>query len=176
MSLARTTPLKRSAGPARKTPLRPSTWRRAVTKTAKPPAWGPRPRRRPGRHKGLELLKKTEAKFRDHFRCQFPGCDVQGREFTEAAHLVDSGMGGRPSVSSNRGDFVTTCNHLAPDGGHHRGRRSIHTTHIEVRPRDPELGADGALDWYTRTRRGNEWSPWKHVGTTRAAAIDIVRS
>lgn len=177
MSLARTPPLKRSPGPARKTPLRPSARRQKRTRAAgagKAPTHAsalqkPVRTRRKGWKQGIVELRKTEAKHRDFYRCQFPGCTVQGRDYTEAAHLVNSGSGGRMSVSSKRGDFVTLCNHLGPDDGHHRGRRSLHQQYIRVVPRNPELGADGHLDWYTRTRRGNIWSPWTHVGTTAPA-------
>lgn len=176
MSLARTTPLKRSPGPARKTPLRPSTRPRArvrAAKAAKVPARASGlqkpPTRRKGWKLGIVLLAKSKAKFRDHFRCQFPGCTVAGRERVEAAHIVNSGSGGRMSVSDQQRCYVTLCH------DHHQGPRSVHQHYIDIRPRVPEAGGDGPIDFYTRTRRGNEWSAWRHAGTTSAAVIDVVR-
>ena len=113
-------------------------------------------------------LKKTEAKVRDFFRCQFPGCAMQGRHNVDGAHLDDAGMGGRPSVSSSRSDFVTLCNQNGPDGGHHRGAVSLHSTHVMVKPLTA-AGADGSLAWYRRGRSGNTWGPYQHIGTTRSA-------
>lgn len=118
----------------------------------------PTPQQRRSRVKeGLILLAKTAAKVRDFFRCQFPGCTVSGRHNVEAAHLEDAGMGGRFSVSNHQRCYVTLCR------AHHQGRRSVHTTHIEVRPLTAD-GGDGPLAWYDRTRHGNTWSAWRHVG------------
>lgn len=174
MSLARTPPLKRSPGPARKTPLRPSARRQKRTRAAgagKAPTHAsalqkPVRTRRKGWKLGITLLKKTEAKHRDGYRCQRPGCTVAGHERVDAAHVTNSGMGGRPSVSSKRGDFITACN--GPEGCHN-GNRSLHSTHLKVVPRDPALGADGPLDWYERDRRWNVWSEYRHIGTTAPA-------
>lgn len=175
MSLARHTPLKRTPGPARKTPLRPSTrspQRARITTAGKTHPAGdrrasglqkPQRTRRKGWKLGIVLLAKSKAKFRDFFRCQFPGCTVAGRDHVEAAHLRSSGMGGRLSVSDQQKCYVTLCH------DHHQGPRSQHQHYIDVRPRDPEAGGDGHLDWYTRTRRGNEWSGWRHAGTTAPA-------
>jgi hypothetical protein len=121
----------------------------------------------------LILLKKTEAKVRDHFRCRFPGCTVQGRECVEAAHLVDAGMGGRASVSSSRSDYVTLCNHLAPGGGHHRGRRSVHSTHVDMRPMTASAGGDGRVAFWTRERITQ---PFTYAGETSPLLTDVVRS
>lgn len=120
----------------------------------------PRPgqqRRRSVIQKGLEMLAKTDAKVRDFFRCQFPGCGVSGRHNVEAAHLEDSGMGGRFSVSNHRRCFITLCR------DHHQGRRSLHTGYIDVRPLSEDAG-DGPLGWWVRTRQGNTWGPWQHAG------------
>lgn len=177
MSLARNTPLKRSPGPARKTPLRTSTRRRARTSAAVAATVPARasglqkpPTRRKGWKLGIVLLAKSRAKFRDHFRCQFPGCSVAGRERVEAAHLVNSGSGGRLSVSDQQRCYVTLCH------DHHQGPRSVHQHYIRMVPRNPEAGGDGPIDWQTRTRAGNVWSDWRLVGTTSAAVIDVVRS
>ena len=129
----------------------------------------PRPghqRRRAAAQEGLTKLKKTEAKVRDYFRCQFPGCTVQGRHNVEAAHLDDAGFGGRPSVSSKRSDFVPLCNQNGPDGGHHRGNVSLHSTHLMVMPLSADR-ADGPLAWYRRPRTGNEWGAYRQVGISR---------
>lgn len=117
------------------------------------------------KQKGIELLAKTASKIRDVFRCQVPGCAVRGRGAVESAHIVDAGMGGRFSVSNLRRCFVTVCH------DHHQGRRSIHTTHLEMRPQSAEAGGDGKIDWWTRTRKGNTWSPWTHIGTTAPALL-----
>lgn len=121
-------------------------------------------RRRVGSQRGITLLKKTEAKVRDCFRCLVPGCGVQGRDRVEAAHLVDSGMGGRFSVSSQRGHFATVCRE------HHQGVKSIHTTHLLVMPTSA-VGADGPLAWYRRERTGNVWGPYEWIGESRPIPV-----
>ena len=138
---------------------------RRATGLQKPaPGTSTRERRAKARREAaIVLLRKTEAKVRDYFRCQFPGCLVAGREHVEAAHLVNSGMGGRFSVGDRRGCFVTLCRE------HHQGPRSLHAGYIDVRPRVPEAGADGPLDWWTRERSGNQWTLWFHEGTTGTA-------
>ena len=82
-------------------------------------------RRRSAKRRALEMLYKTKAKVRDYFRCRFPGCTVQGREYVEAAHIQSAGMGGNPDGS--RGwkaeCYVTLC------ANHHRGTVSIHSGH-----------------------------------------------
>lgn len=138
--------------------------RRAATGLQKPQPGSQR--RRAAVQEGLTKLKKTEAKVRDVFRCQYPGCTMQGRHNVDGAHVENSGMGGRPSVSSQRSDFVTLCNHNGPDGGHHRGNVSLHSTHLLVKPLSAD-GADGPLAWYRRPRVGNAWGAYRQVGISR---------
>jgi hypothetical protein len=106
--------------------------------------------------KRIELLAKTEAKIRDDFRCRYPGCTVRGREFVEAMHIQNSGMGGRRSVGNRSGCFVTGCRE------HHRGRRSIHSAHIEMMLTS-DAGGDAPIAWNERATLD---SPWRYVGTT----------
>jgi hypothetical protein len=68
-------------------------------------------------------------------------------------------MGGRFSVSNQRQCFVTACR---GPRGHHTGRRSIHSKHIEVRPLS-KAGADGPLEWW---RRRTLDDPFEYVGTS----------
>ena len=143
----------------------PTCGRRRATTGLQKPQPGHQ-RRRAAAQEGLTKLKKTEAKVRDYFRCQYPGCTVQGRHNVEAAHLDDAGMGGRPSVSSKRSDFVALCNQNGPDGGHHRGNVSLHSTHLLVKPLSADR-ADGPLAWYRRPRTGNEWGAYRQVGISR---------
>lgn len=142
--------------------MRPQHRTTGLEKPAKGTAQRERTARR-GRQQGLEKLMKGWARVRDNQTCQRPGCGVRKPGEMEAMHIVDAGMGGRASVSSKRSDYVTGCRDC------HRGPRSIHSTHLELRPRDPELGGDGVIDWYERDRRGNVWGPWRHIGTSAAS-------
>jgi hypothetical protein len=169
-AVPRYTPIPKTTRPAPEA-VTPSSGRRRPAQGLQKPVPG-ETRRRKARTAALILLKKTEAKVRDHFRCRFPGCTVQGREFVEAAHLVDAGMGGRPSVSSSRSDYVTLCNPLAPGGGHHRGRRSVHSTHVEMRPLSA-AGGDGRMALWTRERLTD---PFTYAGETSPVLTDVVRS
>ena len=172
MPLPRRTPRTgASALPSLALPKGPTRADQRAARPAPPPA--PQ-RRRAGVERGITLLKKTEAKVRDVFRCQYPGCTVQGRHNVEAAHLDDAGFGGRPSVSSQRSDFVTLCNQHGPDGGHHRGNVSLHSTHLLVKPLSADR-ADGPLAWYRRPRVGNVWGAYRQVGISRPLPV-VVRS
>lgn len=117
----------------------------------------PTQRQRARRNKGLTLLAKAKSKIRDSHRCQFPGCHVQGVGRVESMHLEDAGMGGRLSVSDQAKRFVTGC----PD--HHQGPRSVHSTHVEMRPQT-EDGGDGLVDWFVRETLDDDWF---YFGTSR---------
>lgn len=81
---------------------------------------------------------KLVAKHRDGYQCR--RCRVNlFCKYSEAAHLVDAGMGGRASVSSHPRDYVTLCHEC------HRGPRSLHSGHVRVEF-GPDMG-DGPVQF-----------------------------
>lgn len=88
-----------------------------------------------------ERAAKDAAKARDIY-CRFPGC---GRSVgLHAMHLIDAGMGGDGGVySSEQKHFAAGC------AEHHTGRRSVHSTHIEMRFSRDHM-ADGWIAFWVR--------------------------
>lgn len=109
---------------------------------------------RRGHEKYVETQAKQAAKARDGHRCRRPGCTSGKAWRLEAAHLEDSGMGGRhEGVSDHRRCYVTVCYRC------HQGPGSIHTNDLRAVPLDPARGADGLVRWDELTEAG-----WKTIG------------
>jgi hypothetical protein len=69
---------------------------------------------------------KDAAKLRDGYRCRRCGVGDNWVRI-EAAHIIDSGMGGRPSVSSLPSDYVALCLLC-----HRLAQRSVHSGHVQI--------------------------------------------
>jgi len=105
------------------------------------PRTKPRIKRRPER--APQRAAKLKSKERDQWRCRYDGCGVQGRGLVHSAHLVASGMGGRPSVSDKPSDYVTLC-------PAHHALLDSHKVDAFV----TELGGDGAVEFRLRPNHG----------------------
>lgn len=89
-----------------------------------------------------EKAAKDDSKERDGWRCTYPGCTVCGPDRVEAMHRVGAGMGcGRPCYDVD--GYDTGCRE------HHRGRRSIHSTHLRITVAENAVG-DLIRYWWRR--------------------------
>jgi len=92
-------------------------------------------RQRAASAKRRERGAKLAAKLRDHYMCRRCG---YWWNVMEAAHLVNSGAGGRPSVGCERKHFVTLCARCHADVIHAQRERMVY---------DPEKMGDGPVSF-----------------------------
>jgi len=79
--------------------------------------------------KRREHRAKLAARLRDFYTCRrCDGAMLQGMlmRHLEAAHLVNSGMGGQPSVGCERKHFVTLCARCHHDVIHAQRERMVY--------------------------------------------------
>jgi len=92
-------------------------------------------RQRAASAKRREHRAKLAAKLRDLFTCQ--RCCVRAWSI-QAAHLVNSGAGGQPSVGCERKHYVTLCARCHHDVIHAQRERMVY---------DPEQMGDGPVSF-----------------------------
>jgi hypothetical protein len=78
-----------------------------------------------------EREAKAATRARDGGVCQWPGCTRSEFDpWVEVAHVKSRGSGG----ASETRNLLCLC------ADHHRGRRSLHSGHLQVRAKDAPLG------------------------------------
>lgn len=115
--------------------------------------------------KTAKAQRQEELRHRDGRGCRWPGCECrkQDRPVIEAAHLWEArGMGGDPKlIRSGLENQMRLC------FSKHRGARSLHSTHLEIRPLTRRK-ANGPCAFYQRETLD---SPWELVAAEDEATF-----